>query len=194
MKKFHLFFLLISINLSTKLRKKEKNSIIYFAVKEVDEGIYNMILQKRNLLLVYKDGLRTSKKKYCLPQFDFKITFVNKDKKYCYILHVQSGFYIGVKNYEKMSYIEKIDIKELQIEVNDKMIKDEKNSDLNYQWEFMKEKGKESSFIIRNKLGCILNMVKNLFLCLFYEKKTFFNLMKTYQEKENSMTEEEKKY
>ena len=191
--KFQLFFLLISINLSTKLGKTGKKSKIYFAKKEVDEGIYNIILINTNLILTYLHGLRTSKKKCGKPQLNFKIIFADKDKKYYYICHEKSGLYIGVKKYEKMSYIGKIDKVELQIEVNDKIINDEKDSHLNYQWEFLKEKGKENSFIIRNKLGCILNKVESLFFCTFNERRTFFNLMQIYQENQKNMTKEEKK-
>ena len=190
MNKFHLFFILISINLS-KLGKKEKKSNIFFVAKEVDEGKYNIILQERNLILIYNDSLRTLEKNIGFPLLEFEITFADKEKKYCYIRHVQSGFYVGVKKYEKMTSIGKIDKEELQIEVIDKIIKDENSSCLNYQWEFLKEK--ESSFIIRNKLGCILNEVRNLFFCLFDDKRTFFNLVRIYQIKEKNMTEEEKK-
>ena len=193
MKKFYLFFLLISINLSTKLEEKEKKSIINFVTKEVDEGIYNIILFKNNLALTYLNGLKTSKKKYGLPLLDFKITFADKDGKYCYIRHVKTGLYIAVKTHEKKAYIKEIDKEELQIVFDDKIIRDEKNSCLKYQWEFLKERGNENSLIIRNKLGCILNEVKNLFFCLFNEKNTFFNLMKIYQEKGENMTEKEKK-
>ena len=62
MKIFYLFFLLISINLSTKLENKEKKSIINLVTKKVDEGIYNIILLKSNLALTYMKGLKTSKK------------------------------------------------------------------------------------------------------------------------------------
>ena len=191
--KFQLFFLLISINLSQKLEKTEKKSNIFFAEKEVDEGIYNIILQNSNSILIYLHGLRTSKKEYGLPQLNFKIIFADKDKKYYYICHEKSGLYIGVKKYEKLAIIGKFGKKELQIEWNNKIIIDEKNSHSNYQWEFLKEKGKESSFIIRNKLGCILVKVKNQFFCAFNEKRTFFNLMQIYQEKQKNMTKEEKK-
>ena len=193
MNKFHLFFLLISINLSTILEKKEKKPKIYFASKEVDEGIYNIILEKRNSILTYMGGLRTSKEKFGFPQLDFKITFADKNKKYCYIYHVQSGLYIGVKKSERMSFLDKIDKEEFQIDVANNIIIDEQKSYLNYQWEFLKEKGKESSFILRNKAGCILNESKNRFFCAFYEKRTSFNLMKIYQEKNKNMTEEERK-
>ena len=192
MNKFHLFFLLISIHLSTILEKKEKKSRMSFTTKEVDEGIYNIILEKRNSILSYLGNLRTSREKYGFPLLDFKITFADKDKKYCYIRHVQSGLYIGVKKYE-ISYYDRFDKDELQIEVSDNIIKDEKNRYINYQWQFLKEKGKDSSFIIKNKIGCILNEIRNRFFCSFNDKRTSFNFMKLYEEKKKNITDEEKK-
>ena len=130
----------------------------------VEEGIYNFILQKRFSILTYLNGLRTSREKYGFSLLNFKLTFSSQNsKKYFHIYHIHSKLYIGVNKDPKNTK----DFTNLQIGVNHIIINKEKNSYSNYEWEFIKFKGKSNSFVIRNKLGCVLNEIKNKFFCSF---------------------------
>ena len=80
MNKFHIFFFLLSLNLSTLTDKKSKISL---RTKYIEGGIYNLVLQKRLSVLTYLSGLRTSREKYGYFRLNFKLTFANKnDNKY----------------------------------------------------------------------------------------------------------------
>ena len=185
---FHIIFFIIAICLSTIPIPCSKISL---RAIEVEEGIYNFVLQKRFSILTYFGGLRTAKEKYGFSLLNFKISYSNKtDKKHFYIYHEYNGVYIGVKNESNSN----IDTDMLKITVNDTIVKNyENNYCSNYEWEFVKEKGKLNSFIMRNKLGCELCEIRNKFFCCFKEKGTAFSLFKIFQETEKNMTEEDKK-
>ena len=187
MNKFHIFFFLLSLNLSTLPDKKSKISL---RTKYIEEGIYNLVLQKRLSVLTYLSGLRTSREKYGYFRLNFKLTFANKnDNKYFNILHVYSGLYIGVKKEPNII----TDNDNLKIDVSDKIITDAENPYVNYEWEFVKIKGKDNYYTIKNKLGCALNEIRSKFFCSFNEEGTIFTLVKIYEEKEKMLSEEEKK-
>jgi len=62
---------------------------ISLKTKDVEEGIYNLVLQKKFSIMTYLGGLRTSREKYGYSRLNFKITYVNKmDKTLFYIYHV----------------------------------------------------------------------------------------------------------
>ena len=186
---FLFYFILIILSIS---QIKSESTKISLRTKEVDEGIYNFVLQKRFSILTYLDGLRTSREKYGFSLLNFKVTFSTKEKenkKYFYIYHMHSKLYIGVNKDPRNNK----DLNNLKIGVNPKINHKSKNSYNNYEWEFVKIKGKSNSFIIKNKFGCVLNEIKNIFFCSFNVEGTVFSLFKIYQEKENIMTEEDKK-
>ena len=187
MNKFHIFFFFFSLNLSTLPDKKSKTPL---RTKNIEEGIYNFVLQKRLSVLTYLSGLRTSREKYGFFRLNFKLTFVNNNnKKYFHILHVYSGLYIGVKKEPNTNS----DNDNLKIEANDKIITDVENTYANYEWEFVKIKGKDNYYVVKNKLGCVLNEIRSKFFCSFNEEGTIFSLVRIYEEKEKMLSEDDKK-
>ena len=184
---FQIYFVLILLSIS---EIKSESTKKYLRAKDVEEGIYNFILQKRFSILTYLDGLRTSREKYGYSLLNFKITFSSQNtKKYFYIYHMHSKLYIGVNKDPRNTK----DFTNLQIGVNHIIKNKEKNSYSNYEWKFIKTKGKANSFVIKNKLGCVLNEIKNKFFCSFNVEGTVFTLFKIYQEKEKIMSEDDKK-
>ena len=72
------FILLILLSISEIKSESIKKSL---RAKDVKEGIYNFILQKRFSILTYLDGLRTSREKYGYSLLNFKITFSSQNTK-----------------------------------------------------------------------------------------------------------------
>ena len=70
-----IYFLFIFFSILTTLKAQSKISL---KTRDVEEGIYNLILQKRFSILTYLGGLRTSREKYGYSRLNFKITNVNK--------------------------------------------------------------------------------------------------------------------
>ena len=188
MKNSIIFFFLTIINISTILVSCGNISL---GTVDVEEGIYNLVLQKKSVLLSYYGSLRTSQKQYGYSRLNFKITYANNEgKKFFHIRHVYSGLYLGAKK----DTIINNETYEYQIGANYNIIQNEDNVDnINYEWEFVKEDGKSNSFIIKNSLGCELTESEKTFVCSFKENGTSFSLLKLYQEKEKYMTEEDKK-
>ena len=159
---------------------------ISLKTEEIEEGIYNFVLQKRLSILTYLGGLRTSREKYGFSRLNFKVTFSqNSNKKFFNIRHIHSGQYLGIKreNYK--------DNKEtLPITMNYNLIK---NNYTSFDWEFVKEEGKVNSFIIKSKFGCVLQEIKNRFVCSLKEEGTLFSLLRLYQEVEKKISEEDQK-
>ena len=180
-----IFFLLIFFSIITTLVAQSKISL---KTKEVEEGIYNLILQKRFSTLTYLGGLRTSREKYGYSRLNFKITYVNKlDKTYFNIYHVHTGQYIGVRKDNSVT-----DPENLQVIVNNNIIKNNNNI-ISFDWEFIKEEGRVNSFIVKNKVGCVLRELKNRIICSLKEEGTLFSLLRLYQEVNKIMSEEDKK-
>ena len=179
-----IYFLLIFFSILTSLKAQSKISL---KTKDVEEGIYNLILQKRFTIMTYLGGLRTSREKYGYSRLNFKITYVNKlDKTFVNIYHVHSGQYIGVKRDSGATNPET-----LQIIVNTNAVKD--NNLVNFEWEFVKEEGRVNSFIIKNQFGCALKELKNRFICSLKEEGALFSLLRLYKEVNKIMSEEDKK-
>ena len=184
MSRKQIYFIIIFFSMVITLKAQSKISL---KTKDVEEGIYNLVLQKKFSIMTYLGGLRTSREKYGYSRLNFKITYVNKmDKTLFYIYHVHSGQYIGVKR-DKGA----IDPETLQIMVNTNIVK---NNDLvNFEWEFIKEEGRVNSFIIKSQLGCVLRELKNRFICSLKEEGTIFSLLRLYQEVNKIISEDDKK-
>ena len=180
-----IFFLLILFNIFSTLISSTKLSL---KTTDVEDGIYNLVLQKRFSILTYLGGLRTSREKYGYSRLNFKITNAKKlDNNYFNIYHVHSGQFIGIRNDYNRNNPDT-----LQIIVNSNMIKNDNNI-TSFDWEFIKEEGKVNSFIIKSKFGCVLREVKNRFFCSLKEEGTIFSLLRLYREVEKTMSEEDKK-
>ena len=179
-----IYFLFIFFSILTTLKAQSKISL---KTKDVEEGIYNVVLQKRFSLLTYLGGLRTSREKYGYSRLNFKITYADKlDKIFFNIYHVHSGQYIGIKKDEGA-----INPDTLQIIVNTNILK--YNNLVSFEWEFIKEEGRVNSFMIKNKFGCVLREFKNRFLCSLKEEGTLFSLLRLYQEVNKIISEDDKK-
>ena len=187
MEQFRIFFFLIILSISTILKAGEK-----FPLKKkdinVEQGVYNLVLEKRFSKLAYLSGLRTSREKYGFSRLNFKLTYVDKnEKKYFYINHDYSGLYIGANKESRNNK------DQLQITAYDNILSNDKKDYLScFEWEFVKQEPKTNSYIIRNKLGCELCEINSKFFCSYREKGTVFSLFKLYEEKDDVMSEEDK--
>ena len=184
MNKKRIFFFFIFLTPFNLFILTEK---ISFKTEEIEEGIYNFVLQKRLSILTYLGGLRTSREKYGFSRLNFKITFSeNSNKKFFNIKHVHSGQNLGIKK-ESSNKVQK---ETLPLIMNYNLIK---NNFTTFEWEFVKEEGKVNSFIIKSKFGCVLQEIKNRFVCSLKEEGTLFSLLRLYQEVEKKISEEDQK-
>ena len=105
MKKYIVFFLLYSLNIFNITIKSDDAKLI---LKNVTEGVYNIIVKKKYYCLTYIAGFKSSREKYGNSSLNFRFTEVknkkiifdkndNKDKKYFRIRHIYSNNYVGVK-------------------------------------------------------------------------------------------------
>ena len=101
MKKILVFFLLYSLNIFNITIKTEEAKIL---LKNVTEGVYNIIVKKKYFCLTYIAGFKSSREKYGNTRLNFRFTEVknkklndNKDKKFFTIKHIYSNNYVGVK-------------------------------------------------------------------------------------------------
>ena len=181
-KKRIFFFLLILISFNIFVLGDK----ISLKTEEIEEGIYNFVLQKRLSILTYLGGLRTSREKYGFSRLNFKVTFSQNSKQNFFnIRHVHSGQYLGIKRESNKEYKDT-----LPITMNYNLLK---NNYTSFDWEFVKEEGKVNSFIIKSKFGCVLQEVKNRFVCSLKEEGTLFSLLRLYQEVGKQISEEDQK-
>ena len=150
--------------------------LLYLAIstkKIVQEAVYNIITIKNKYLTYSKDELTMSNSN----KFEIKSNFRIKqffNTSYYAIQHVQTNNTIGITNDFKL------------------IIKNNSNS-LFFEWIFIKEEDKDDEYIIQNKNGCYLQIIKNNIKCNIIEKEeaTKFVLLKVYEEPKH--TEEDLK-
>ena len=188
MNQLKIFFFLIILLIPLIQNQTPKISL---KTIDVEEGIYNIVLNKRYSILTYLSGLRTSREKYGFSRLNFRISYVDiNNKKYFFIYHLHTGLYIGINN----SNNNNIDNFPILANNDDIMeLNKKKNNYDNFQWEFVKKDGKVNIFTIKNKLGCSLIELKSKFICTTTESGTLFSLLKLYEEVPKNMTEEDKK-
>ena len=179
MKKYIVFFLLYSLNIFNITIKSDDAKLI---LKNVTEGVYNIIVKKKFYCLTYIAGFKSSREKYGNSRLNFRFTEVknkkintkdndNKGKKYFTIRHIYSNNYVGVK-------IDKNNINSYRILGVDNII----TSDIfSFEWEFIKIE--ENVYLIKNKAGCFLKEEKNNYICSEeLSPRTDFHLLKLFTE------------
>ena len=185
MKKFFVFFLLYSLNIYNIIVKSEDGKLI---LRDVTDGVYNIIIRKRYACLTYIGGIRSSREKYGNTRLNFRFTEVkseevnqkdekqnvnlknnNKNKKFFRIRHLYTRNLIGVK-VDKNNLYTLIGI--------DQLIK---SPIFSFDWEFIKIY--ENVYIIQNKAGCYLKEEKSSFVCTLSPKpRTEYHLLKLFTE------------
>ena len=180
MTKYLLFFLLYSLNIFNIIIKSNEGKII---LKNVTEGVYNIIVKKKYFCLTYSAGIKSSREKYGNIRLNFRFSEVkesenkeikNKDNKqsnYFTIRHIYSNNYIGVK-------IDRNNFNSYRILGVDNII----NSKIfSFEWQFIKIA--ENIYLIKNKAGCYLKEEKSNYICSEeLRPRTDFHLLKLFTE------------
>ena len=187
MQKILIFFLLYSFNINNIIIKSDESKII---LKNVTNGVYNIILKKKYSCLTYLGGFRPSREKFGNTRLNFRFSKVknediekeeerrsknsninknNKDINYFTIRHIYSNNYIGIKIDKNRAY---------PIIGTDNVIK---NGALSFYWDFINIQ--ENVYLIHNKAGCYLKEEKSSFVCSEnLKRRSDFHLLKLFEE------------